>query len=124
MEGDSLDLVLLPLSEDSFLGEVDCGRECEQAMEAREGDDSLRDQAWAREAGGSRGRLEKGPMSPICSFRTTGADNGFGKAAFRARLFHKRSSFNPGNSFVTGVLAAFYRGKASQRPDIHARTAG
>lgn len=36
-------------------------------------------------------------------------DNGFGKAAFKAPPFHKCSSFNPGNSFVIGVLATFYR---------------
>lgn len=70
------------------------------------------------------GRLENGLMSPVCSFRTTGTDDGFGQAAFRARLFHKCSSFNPGNSFVIGVLVTFYRGKVSGRLNIHAHTAG
>lgn len=36
-------------------------------------------------------------------------DNGFGKATFKALIFHIRSSFNPDNSFVIGVLATFYR---------------
>jgi hypothetical protein len=126
VEEDNLDLVLLPLSEDRVFWERwIVGRECGQAMVAREGDDSLRDQAWAQEASRSRGRLEKGLISPDCSFRTTAADDdAFGKAAFRAPLSHKRSSLNPGNSFVIGVLVTFYRGKVSRRPDIHAHTDG